>query len=153
MPKEKLTSWDVMKLIAARQSSRFAQRKNWLVIPNVSYGFLKYEADMLIISKAKYCTEIEVKVSFSDFKADFEKRKHSVEPDNRIKFQYYAAPMALAERHTELELPVGWGVIGVGDSYGVKVIKEALPRDARKIMDKELMILARLACFRVWRKE
>src|SRR5271166_2223922 len=107
-----MKSWDVMKLIAARPGSPFSQRKNFLAIPNVRWGFLNYEADMLVVSRAKYCTEIEVKVSMADWKNDFEKRKHK-RPDNRIKYQYYAAPYKLAVRYTELDLPIGWGVIAV----------------------------------------
>src|ERR1700722_12738875 len=136
-----MTSWQVMKLIAARTGSRFCQRKNWMAIPNVSWGFLRYEADMLVISKPKYCTEIEVKVSMNDWKADFDKRKFLYGPDKRIKYQYYAAPYELAVRHVELELPKGWGVIGVSDKEGVRVLKEAEARDCRKINDQELMIL------------
>jgi hypothetical protein len=147
-----MTSWDVMKLIAGRNSSKFSQRKNWLVIPNVSWGFLRYEADMLVVTRSKYCTEIEVKISLSDWKADFEKTKHAYR-DPRIKYQYYAAPKALAERHAELDLPSGWGVISVSDKGTIKILKEADSRDAKKITDEELLLLSRLACFRVWRKE
>jgi len=148
-----MKSWDVMKLIANRPGSKFAQRKNWLVIPNVSWGFLRYEADMLVVTRAKFCTEIEVKISMADWKADFDKRKHKI-PDNRVKYQYYAAPYELALRYTELEIPEGWGVIGVEDGgRSVEILKEALPKKARAVTDKELMILARLACFRVWRRE
>lgn len=147
-----MTSWDVMRLIAGRPGSKFSQRKNWLVIPNVSWGFLRYEADMLVVTRSKFCTEIEVKISMADWKKDFEKRKHST-PDSRVKFQYYAAPYELAIRYNELEIPEGWGIIGVGDSKGIEVLKEAVAKKARPVTDKELMILARLACFRVWRRE
>jgi hypothetical protein len=155
-----MKSWDVMKEIACRPSSPFRQRRNYLVIPNVSWGFLNYEADMLVISKSKYATEIEVKVSMADWKKDFEKYKHN-DVDERIKYQYYAAPYELAIRYTELELPNGWGVISVGDpnakwgteGRGVNILKEAEARDAKKITDNELLLLARLACFRVWRRE
>lgn len=61
--------------------------------------------------------------------------------------------MKLALRHTELDLPEGWGVVGVSDSEGIKVLKPATARDARKVTDEEVLILARLACFRVWREE
>ena len=147
-----MNEWDVMRLIAGRPGTRFSQRRNFLVIPNVSWGFLRYEADLLVVTKTKFCTEIEVKTSMADWRNDFDKRKHGM-PDKRIKYQYYAAPMALAKRYTELELPEGWGVISVDDSKNVEVLKEAEARDARKVTDKELMILARLACFRVWRRE
>jgi hypothetical protein len=90
----------------------------------------------------------------ADWKADFTKRKHGfVHRDDRIKYQYYAAPMELANRWEELELPLGWGVVGVDDNKGVKILKEAVSHEARKVSDKELMILCRLACFRVWRRE
>ena len=149
-----MTSWQLMKLLVGRPSSKFSQRKNYLAIPNVSWGFLFYEADLLVVSKTRYCTEIEVKISISDWKKDFEKRKHKNGlRDKRIKYQYYACPLELAERYHELELPEGWGVIGVDDSKGIKILKEAQARDATKLTDKEVLILARLACFRVWREE
>src|SRR5580700_7662207 len=101
-----MTSFQLMKLLVGRSSSKFSQRRNYLAIPNVSYGFLFYEADLLIVSKARYATEVEVKVSMQDWRKDFEKRKHKPGlRDERIKYQYYAAPPRLAERHTELELP------------------------------------------------
>jgi hypothetical protein len=147
-----MASWDVMELIAGRNRSPFSQKKNWLAIPNVSWGFLSYEADLLVISRSKYCTEIEVKVPMADWKQDFSKRKHRF-PDNRIKYQYYAAPFELAKRYTELPIPEDWGIIGVSEKNKVEILKPAVAKKARQITDKELMILARLACFRVWRKE
>ena len=149
-----MTEWQMMKLIVGRPSSKFSQRRNYLAIPNVSWGFLSYEADLLVVSKARFATEIEVKISMPDWKKDFEKRKHKTGlRDKRIKYQYYAAPMALALRHTELELPEGWGVIGVSDGKGINILKEASAHDAQKITDKELLVLARLVCFRIWREQ
>ena len=146
-----MTSFQLMKLLSGRPSSPFSQRRNYLVIPNVSWGFLSYEADMLVVTKARYATEVEVKISMSDWKKDFEKRKHKI-PDKRIKYQYYACPMKLALRHTELDLPMGWGVIGVEDRQ-IKILKQAIAGDARKLSDKEVLILARLVCFRIWKVE
>lgn len=147
-----MTSFQLMKLLVGRLNTKFSQRRNYLTIPNVSWGFLFYEADLLIISKARYATEIEVKISMQDWKRDFEKRKHRPGlRDGRIKYQYYACPLKLAERYQELELPQGWGVIAVDDSEGIKILKEAETRNAKKISDKELLILARLVCFRIWR--
>jgi hypothetical protein len=149
-----MTSWQLMKIIAGRNGTPFSQRRNYLVIPNVSWGFLSYEADMLVVSKSRYCTEIEIKISVADWKKDFEKRKHlNGRSDERIKYQYYAAPIKLAEKYAELELPTGWGVIGVTENDQVRILKEATARHARKLTDKEVLILARLACFRVWREE
>lgn len=60
--------------------------------------------------------------------------------------------MKLAKRFEELDLPEGWGVIGV-EGKQIKVLKEATARDAKKVSDKELLILARLVCFRIWKEE
>lgn len=147
-----MTSFQLMKLLAGRNKTPFSQSRNYLVIPNVSWGFLYYEADMLLVSKARYCTEIEVKISLQDWKKDFDKRKHN-RRDERIKYQYYACPMKLAKRFEELNLPEGWGVIGVDDSEGIKILKEAVARDAKKVTDQELLTLARLVCFRIWKTE
>lgn len=50
------------------------------MIPNLSWGLLDYEADFVAISKSGYMTEVEIKRSFEDFKADFSKKhKHDAE--------------------------------------------------------------------------
>lgn len=55
--------------------SPYYMRKN-IVIPNVDWGFLNHEADLLILTKANYLVEIEIKRSWIDFMADF-KKKHT----------------------------------------------------------------------------
>ena len=47
--------------------------RNNIIVPNVSWGMLDYEADLLIMNKTGYVTEIEIKRSWSDFLADFKK--------------------------------------------------------------------------------
>lgn len=47
------------------------------IIPNVSWSWLYWEADLISITKAKYMHEYEIKISKSDFKNDFKKRKHT----------------------------------------------------------------------------
>ena len=49
----------------------FGIREN-IIVPNVSWGFFKtHEADMIIINKSGYMTEVEIKRSYADFLADF----------------------------------------------------------------------------------
>ena len=50
----------------------FDLRKN-IIVTNVSWGMLLHEADLLILSKSGYLTEVEIKRSWSDFLADFKK--------------------------------------------------------------------------------
>jgi hypothetical protein len=49
---------------------------NYAAIPNVSWSWLNWEADLIGISKAWYTTEYEIKISKADFEKDFKKRKH-----------------------------------------------------------------------------
>jgi hypothetical protein len=74
----------------------FDIQKN-IIVCNVSYGFLPYEADMLILSKSGYLTEVEIKRSYSDFCADFKKDKVAHNADY-IKNFYYAVPKRIAQK-------------------------------------------------------
>lgn len=72
----KLNARDIEIAIA----KMFNYRMN-VIVPNVSWGLgLRCECDLLIVSQRRYATEIEIKVSKSDIKAD--KKKH---PAARIK--------------------------------------------------------------------
>ena len=66
-------------------------------IKNLSYGLLNHECDVVIVSKSKYLTEIEIKRSFSDFLADF-KKKHHHDDDCRIKNFYYCLPESIVDK-------------------------------------------------------
>lgn len=61
-----------------------------IVVPNVSWGFLNHEADLLVLSNQGYLTEIEIKRAWQDFKKDFTK-DHTHE-DPRLTYFYYAVP-------------------------------------------------------------
>ena len=68
-----------------------------IIIPNVSYSWLFWEADLIGVSKAGYMSEFEIKISKSDFLKDFKKRKHRYYPkgpyNNRIpNYFWYVAP-------------------------------------------------------------
>ena len=56
-----------------------------------------HECDMLVLSKAGYLTEIEIKRSWSDFLADF-KKTHSHEGNGIIKYFYYCIPSCLLQQ-------------------------------------------------------
>ena len=44
-----------------------------IIVPNLSWGFFNHEADLISVDKNGYLTEVEIKRSFEDFKADFKK--------------------------------------------------------------------------------
>lgn len=52
---------------------------------------------MLILSKSGYLTEIEIKRSWSDFKADF-KKKHCHESADLIKTFHYCIPLSILDK-------------------------------------------------------
>ncbi len=92
--------------------------RQWMVIPNASWGLgLGYEADLLVISKSGYASEIEIKISVADFKKDLQKEKFTYPPRrdkwlNRIKQFYYAFPAELKDKILPL-VPDFAGVITV----------------------------------------
>ena len=48
----------------------FNLRRN-IVVPNVSWGLLSYEADFICCSKSGYLTEVEIKRSWEDFQKEY----------------------------------------------------------------------------------
>ena len=67
-----------------------------LVVPNVSWGFFaEHEADLVVVTKAGYLVEVEIKRSWTDFVADFRKRYYHADP--RIARFYYAVPENMLE--------------------------------------------------------
>ena len=63
-----------------------------LIVPNASWGLGLHECDLLVISKAGYASEVEIKVSKADLLRDREKR-HGHASD-RIKALWFALPEA-----------------------------------------------------------
>jgi hypothetical protein len=81
----KLTCLDVECAVA----DYFSPRTN-LIVPNVSWGFLFYEVDLLVVTPAGYCYEVEIKVSRSDLIAD-EKKTHG-HNSKKMRRLYFAIP-------------------------------------------------------------
>ena len=87
----KLSVHDIERLICGHYDIR-----KHIIVPNVSWGFFReHEADVVVITKANYLTEIEIKRSWHDFLKDF--RKDSYHSDNRIKSFYYCVPECMAQ--------------------------------------------------------
>ena len=51
-------------------------RGHKVVLPNVSWSWLYWEADLISVTQADYWHEYEIKCTKSDFLRDFEKPKH-----------------------------------------------------------------------------
>ena len=72
-------------------AEHFGIRQN-LIIPNLSWGIgLNYEADLTVVTRARCCYEIELKVSKADLVAE-SKKKATVHQGRIFKRFYYAMP-------------------------------------------------------------
>ena len=58
--------------IQAELGCHYGVDKGQIVVPNVLLG--PYEADFITITKSNYLIEVEIKISISDFRADFKKK-------------------------------------------------------------------------------
>lgn len=124
----------------------FGYRRN-LIVPNVSWGFNIHECDLLVITKAGYALEIEIKVSKNDLLKDF-KKTHS-HKSNKIKRLFFAVPTKM-EKHIPL-IPERAGIIIVDSSGRCKLRRLAQAnREARKLNEIELFKLAHLGAMRIW---
>ena len=156
----------------------FNLRRN-IVVPNVSWGLLSYEADFVSLSKSGYLTEVEIKRSWEDFQKDFKKdHKHD---DPRVAYFYYCVPKSIACRvlHTlyvvepsennfrkykitgiKDDVPANVGLISYDnhdwqgnecDWIDINFVTMAGRRKwARKLTDQEQLKLAHLGCMRLW---
>lgn len=145
---------DVVQDIAAAIVGSVFPILRYSCVPNVSYGFLNHEADLLVMNENRRLYEVEIKISLSDLRADFKKRHgHN---DKRISRLFYAIPEPLLSRAKEL-IPDECGIIEV---YAIErphafLIHARRVRQAKKLRDyklndAEVCKLLRLGNMRYW---
>ncbi len=135
----------------------FNYRKN-LIVPNVCWGMDLHECDLFILSQASYATEVEIKVSMADLRADAKKRHGH--RSNRIKRLYFALPIELGDKHhAEIMevVPERAGVLFVRNQDKQwwpqpRVIKsrEAVNQKTSRFTETERYKVARLGAMRIW---
>ena len=117
---------------------------------------VNHECDMLIVTKNQYLTEVEIKISLSDLKADF-KKKHR-HKDKNIKNFYYAFPAEMKEKAIEL-IPEEAGILIAvkkhlhsGQEYRAIECyrKPKINKEAKPINDIILSKIYRLGYLRYW---
>lgn len=167
-PKIKWTAKDITKGLVD-YGAPYELRKNFVCVPNVSFGFLEWEADLFVCSKSGFCTEVEIKISAADWNNDKKKHKwlplrssrRPWEAWERHKYFWYCAPLKLAERWEDFGIPEYAGVYGAwrnedplyGGKIFFKVLRPAKKMNIdnhRKLTDEEKMKLARLGAMRGW---
>lgn len=157
--KELITTAEIECIVAKGMD----YRKN-IIVPNVSWGAGLHECDLLIINPNGYATEIEIKISKSDLKADFKKDHHH--QSESIRHLYYAIPDYLLETALAL-LPEHVGIItcklnfyNEGGWYSkqkyVRYVSMHIHRKSKPIhkyraMTKdEIINIGRLGSMRIW---
>jgi hypothetical protein len=134
-------------------------RRNLLIVPNVSWGLFTWgEADLIIVSKSKFLSEIEIKISLKDLEADEAKKKWRYPiRDIMIKYFYYAVPIDLLEgakkiiANSSIPQIQNAGIIAIGETGRVMLIQKPITnKKAQPLPDKDLFKLARLSVFRYW---
>lgn len=138
--------------LAIVNSTLFNKRTD-IFVPNVSWGLLNHEADLVIMTKSGYLTEIEIKRSWEDFKADFDK-VHGHHDDKIFKL-YFCVPISILEKVVAFlkekfdnAIPA---VITYDEHGNIKDPNIGYPgRGGRKLFLEEQLTIARLGCMRVW---
>lgn len=117
-------------------------------------NIVNHECDILIVTKNRYLTEVEIKISLSDLKADF-KKKHQHKDEN-IKNFYYAFPEEMKEKALEL-IPKECGIlIAVKKESGIPYRKiecyrkPKINKEAKPINNIVLSKIYRLGYLRYW---
>ena len=130
-----------------------------LIVPNVYWGLSGlHECDLLVVSKAGYLTEIEIKITRADLRAD--KKKWHGHNSDRIKRLFFALPDYL-ESCIDM-VPERAGIILVRPKSNVAGQYPYHPRcreirpaqrnkAAQKISDADRYKIARLGALRIWR--
>lgn len=129
----------------------FGIRQN-LIVPNVEWGAFIHECDLLIITKAGYAWEVEIKISRSDLKRDRLKRHGHVDRQDRIRNFFYAVPSHLLP--IDEFIPERAGILAVSQCngwYHVETVrKPQISRAARPWSESERYNIARLGSMRIW---
>lgn len=132
--------------------------RNHVIVPNVYWGLnLTHECDMLVLDPQGRFTEIEIKVTASDLKADF-KKKHA-HKSKIISRLIYAMPEELCHKYADL-IPKECGIIAVRVvEYDNGILPMIFARHYRlckhdktktKPTDDVINNFMRLGCMRIW---
>ena len=117
-----------------------------LIIPNVSWGFLRYEADLVVVTKANKLWEIEIKVTKSDLIQDQKKRHCHDDPHfSRV---YFAMPESLKEWHKLV--PNHAGIILVDENGCCSIARKPKSGSKYIVTPDDRYKLARLGALRMW---
>lgn len=125
-----------------------------VIVPNVSWGMLNYEADLLAMSLKGYLYEFEIKRSWQDFLKDFTKSRCAHNSDLVSRF-YYVLPEKIKDRALNyLRMKFGEQhpavLIYTEGRYLYLAGGQPKRRGARPLSMSNQFALARLGTMRYW---
>lgn len=94
-------------------------------------------ADVVVLSKARYLTEVEIKISMSDWNADQHKAKWQHPSRHKVCRMYYAVPDWMAAK-IPAWVPETVGIFSVGETGWVKEVRPATRMTKYKASLKDL---------------
>ena len=164
------TNLSVRQIELLLHDSGIWNKRQDIMIPNLSWGLLNHEADFVAITKSGYLTEVEIKRSFADLKADF--KKDVFHCDERVYHFMYCLPISIKDKALNL-FHENYGKIAqlYGHNEDYKYADEFFPfvlwydengnltkepqklssrNGARKLFLEEIVTVSRLASLRYW---
>lgn len=151
---DKFTSAEIAGMLA----SDIFHFRRYLIVSNVSWGMLPWEADLLVMTPAGYVSEVEIKISIADLKRDRAKAKwrNWDEYHDRLKARWFAMPESVWQHKDAAAcIPEGAGVIvckkPTAWNFGTTIVREPSPNNrAKALTEAERFQLARLGTMRHW---
>lgn len=144
------------QLLQVVMMKHFHPRQN-TIVPNVYWGMgLNHEADLLMVTPAGICTEIEIKISANDLKNDAKKNHAHI--DEIINYFYFCVPEYLQELALQV-IPEDAGLFVCSQNKWfpenrfaiiVKQEKKALRRNKGKWDPEKIAQLERLGRLRAY---
>ena len=138
--------------------ARFFDTSKNIIVPNVSWGLGIHECDVLVVTKARYAIEVEIKTSKADIVADL-KKQHGHE-SKKLRSLLFAIPKNLEHEHCIDLIPERAGIIIVYEHdhdhennhrlYCSVLRKAKINMDAEKLNEKDVLHVARLGTMRIW---
>lgn len=135
----------------------FDFRKN-IIVTNVTplSSLVAFEVDMLILSKSRYATGVEIKITKQDLRNDLKKkhiatfnkpqaRKHYFK---KLKYFYYAVPKEL-EKEAIKQIPKAFGLIIIDEK--ITIVQKPSLLSNTKWDERSVLKLYRIGMMRIYR--
>jgi len=127
------------------------------IISNVFLDFNRYECDLMVITKSLYVSEVEIKISVSDLRAESKKQRYKLNGYHNpnfsvcdfLKHKWFAMPEEMEKQGLEL-IPKYSGLLCVNEKMGVKIVKKPEKLSDKKISNEQRTDFLRIGNLKVF---